>query len=416
MTVWNEFLNDARVTKEAETLVQAGYSVTVVAIHTPGKTVERERHASGFDVVRISKRVPLLIRLILLFPYYARMLILRLKQKRSDARSEPLPPPPLTPMRRLVSGIGMFIGSWRMMRAAMRANADIYHIHDANTLLTGWLASRLRSKPFVYDAHEISADREGYRGIARVVHLLERKLMPRAAATITTTGLRADHFKEAYGVRRPTVLQNRPRYQPLPQEKRLRFELGIDSDRFVVLYQGGLQAGRGLHNLVEVAGRIPEAVFVLIGGGRQATSLAETVGSKGMEDRVHIIPTVPLELLPSYTSDADLGVQILRNTCLNHWTTDSNKLFEYIMAGLPVVASDFPEIAKVVKSGPFGLLVDPEDLDDVEAAIRTIMDDSVFREACRARCIESAEQWSWERQEGALLDLYAEISGTSQAN
>lgn len=410
MTVWNEFLTDARVTKEAETLVAAGYAVTVIAIHTPGKTESREMHSSGFEVVRVAKAVPIFLRAIFMFPYYVRVFLARARRKLMGGElKKPEPPSASSYMRRFVSAIGMTLGSWRMMRAAMRSGADVYHVHDANTLLAGWIASRLTRKPFVYDAHEISTDREGYGGLSKAVYFIEKRLMPEAADTITTTDMRADHFVAAYDISRPTVLQNRPRFQSLPEERRMRFELGIAPDRFIVLYQGGLQPGRGLRNLVSVAAEIPEADFVLIGGGRQAPELVELVARHSLQGRVHIVPTVPLRDLPSYTADADIGVQVLRNTCLNHWTTDSNKLFEYIMSGVPVVASNFPEISKVVNSGPYGLLVEPDNLNQIGTAIRRMIGDESFRLQCRRRCLDDARKWSWEAQEHALLALYERV-------
>lgn len=408
MTVWNEFLTDARVTKEAETLVSAGFAVTIIAIHTEGRTKAHEFHSSGFEVVRVAKRVPRLIHLIFFPGQHFRAWKNRPHGGKPE-KSLPTPPPALTPVRRFLSAIGMAVGSWRMLRAAMKTRADVYHVHDVNTLFVGWLASALRRKPFIYDAHEISTDREGYRGIARLVHFLERNLMPRAAATITTTEMRAEHFHVEYGVRKPIVLQNRPRFQEIPERKRLRLELGIGKDRFVVLYQGGLQAGRGLRNLVRVAERVPDADFVLIGGGRQALTLAELISRKDLDARVHMIPTVQLAELPNYTADADIGIQILRNTCLNHLTTDSNKLFEYIMMGLPVVASDFPEIRKVVDSNRLGILVDPENIDGIVSAIRLMIDNKDFREGCRSRCMEVARLWSWEAQEQELAALYRQL-------
>lgn len=58
------------------------------------------------------------------------------------------------------------------------------------------------------------------------------------------------------------------------------------------------------------------------------------------------IPKVPLEDLPKYTKNAYLGFQVLNNVCFNHWSASSNKLFEYMMAEVPVIACSFPEIKK----------------------------------------------------------------------
>ena len=89
---------------------------------------------------------------------------------------------------------------------------DVVHAHDVNTLPTAWAAARRAGARLVYDAHEISTDREGYRELRGVIAWAEKRLMPRADATITTTEMRAKFFARAYGVPRPLVLQNRPRF------------------------------------------------------------------------------------------------------------------------------------------------------------------------------------------------------------
>lgn len=414
MTVWNTFMTDARVTKEAETLIQSGAAVLVLAVRPEDSLPANEVTASGIRVMRVSKRLPFFdapLRSLrnlwkrkqatTLNPGSARA-VEHEEDAAADPRSRSL-------LLRLASAIGAVTAMLRMAWQAWKENADVYHAHDANTLHILWPVAVLRRKPLIYDAHEISTDREGYGRWHRLVYYMEKFLTPRVAGMITTTDLRADHFVEAYGCRRPVVLQNRPRYAIRPEKGVLRERLGIAHDRFVVLYQGGIQPGRGLRNLVRVAARIPDIDLVMIGGGRQDAEVAALITELGVGGRVHRVPTVPLAELPAWTVDADVGMQVLRNTCLNHWTTDSNKLFEYILAGVPVIASNFPEIRRVVEQGRFGLLIEPDDLDSIETAIRRMKDHRPFHEECRQNCINAREAWSWEAQEHLLRELYEQI-------
>lgn len=416
MTVWNSFVTDARVTKEAETLINAGAEVMVLAVLSSNDLAAKEITGSGIRVMRISKRLPFLLDILWrgLRKLWSFVHIGGKGGDNGDVTEEVHDPQPADPrkrpfLRRMISRIGAVAGMFRMAWLAWKENADVYHAHDANTLHIAWLAAALRRKPLIYDAHEISTDREGYGGWGKVIYYLEKWLTPRVAGMITTTDLRADHFVETYGCRRPLVLQNRPRYAVQAEKGVLRERLGISPERFVVLYQGGIQPGRGLRNLVRVAARIPDIDLVMIGGGRQAAEIAALITELDVVGRVHRVPTVPMNELAAWTPDADVGMQVLRNTCLNHWTTDSNKLFEYILAGVPVIASDFPEISRVVKHGGFGLLVDPDNLDSIESAIRRMKEDQAFREACRENCIRARESWSWEAQEHLLHELYDRV-------
>ncbi|MCE8031560.1 glycosyltransferase family 1 protein [Billgrantia tianxiuensis] len=412
MVVWNEFLNDARVLKEAQTLQSSGYQVVVHALHTPGVTEEREILASGVQVVRVSRS-----------PLWKLRKRKRIEAERNAAKksektkSQPqkvAAPPPETFMRQLLKLVARLWTHAGLAAQLVRSRPDVIHAHDVNVLPTAWLAAKIARVPLVYDAHEISTDREGYKAFRGLVGWLEKKLMPKAAGTITTTDARAKFFARAYGIPRPLVLQNRPRLVKVEGSNRIREELGLAEPWPIVLYQGGLQPGRGLPRLVEAAASVPHAYFVFIGGGRQAAELHELTAELGLEERVRFIPTVALSELPSYTASADVGVQPIENTCLNHFTTDSNKLFEYVIAGLPVVASQLPEIGKVVRTHDLGLLVPPGDTEALANAIRQLVESPELRAYHRAKAEQAAGSLNWESQERALVELYERILPSSR--
>jgi glycosyltransferase involved in cell wall biosynthesis len=290
-----------------------------------------------------------------------------------------------------------------------RCRAHVVHAHDVNTLPTAWLASVFSGASLVYDAHEISTSREGYASFRKLVAMVEKALMPRANGTITTTVARAKFFSRAYGVERPVVLQNRPRRQQVLASRRIRDELRLVQPWPIIVYQGGVQQGRGLERLARVAADVSHAYFIFIGGGRLDTSLRSIVVKLQLEERVRFIPTVALAELPSYTVSADIGVQPIENTCLNHYTTDSNKLFEYVQAGLPVVASDLPEIRRVVREHDLGLLVPPGDSAALSAALRELVADRSKRQYYAAQSRKASAALSWESQEHELLALYERV-------
>lgn len=401
MVVWNEFRNDARVLKEAETLTVAGHCVTVHALHTPGVTHEREHLVSGVEVVRVARS-----------PFW--------KWRKGTARgasptaekskrSQSGPVPRLSPLRQVLRIVARLWTHWGLFWRMACMRADIIHAHDVNTLPTAWLAAKCSGAKLVYDAHEISTSREGYAGFRQLVAVVEQWLMPRAVGAITTTQARAKFFARAYGVPRPVVLQNRPRLQAVTPSTRIRDELALKQPWPIIVYQGGVQQGRGLERLARVAADVPDAYFVFIGGGRLEHSLRTIVDMLGLNERVHFIPTVPLAELPSYTASADIGVQPIENTCLNHYTTDSNKLFEYVQAGLPVVASDLPEIRQVVRSHDLGLLVPPGDSAALISALRAMVSQVEKRDYHAAQSRSAAHVLNWEGQEHELVQLYERV-------
>jgi glycosyltransferase involved in cell wall biosynthesis len=297
------------------------------------------------------------------------------------------------------------IGSLRMLRRVLRFRPEIVHGNDVNTLLPAWLAAKLVSARLVYDAHEISADREGYSDRVSLVRFLERSLGNSADARLTTTQMRGDWFRENYGFRNVHVVQNRPAFSDV-SSSRLRKTFSVPDDSLVLLYQGGLQIGRGLRNLIQAVRKVPGVHLALIGDGPQRQELYNE--SVDLRERVHFVGQVGLAELPYWTASADVGIQVLRNTCLNHYTTDSNKLFEYVMGGLPVVASDFPEIRYIVDRWQLGILVDPEDIGSIAAAIRTLRDEPNLRDRLSINARKARSHLDWSSQESSLLNAYNE--------
>lgn len=388
MIVWNDFQNDARVLKEAQTLQAAGYQVTVFALHTPGITQKKETHASGVKVVRVS-RSPFLT--------WRKHKIIRLSAHKVLFSRDIL---------RIIARISTHL---HLCVKLLSSKSDIIHAHDVNTLPTAYLAALFTRTSLVYDAHEISTSREGYASFRSLVYYLEKYLMPRAAATITTTDTRAKFFARVYHIAYPLVLQNRPCFIPLQKTSKIRDTLQLSNDWPIVLYQGGLQQGRGLERLIDAAAQIPQAYFVFIGSGRLESVLKQKVADLQLH-HVYFIPTVPLQELLYYTVSADIGVQVLENTCLNHYSTDSNKLFEYIMAKLAIIASHFPEISRIIKQYDLGLLVAPDNTDELVRALNTLIHSITLRQYYQHQAGLAALHLDWEGQEKSLVDLYKKLS------
>ncbi|WP_260466354.1 glycosyltransferase family 4 protein [Pseudomonas luteola] len=398
MFVWNDFLNDARVLKEAMTLQKKGNEVIVFAIHRPGITRSYERHVSGVYISRVTAN-----------PFYRLFSANSSRQSNSTADlGVALKAVPL-----ILNIVARIWGHLHTLVLMVINGADVIHAHDVNTLPTAWLAARFSGAKIIYDAHEISTSREGYSNFRKIVGLVEKILMPRTDGAITTTEARAKFFARAYTVKRPIVLQNRPRQQLYMQSNRIRDELNLSQPWPIVIYQGGVQSGRGLERLARVAVDVPNAYFVFIGGGRLDGSLRSIVSELGLEERVRFIPTVPLAELPSYTASADIGVQPIENTCLNHYTTDSNKLFEYVQAGLPIVASDLPEIRRVVRAHDLGLLVPAGDSEALTIALNELVADEGKRKYYAAQSRKAAAVLNWESQEHELLALYDRVLSDS---
>lgn len=408
MAVWNHFITDARVTKEATTLGRQGKSVHIIAIHAPGETAERETR-EHFTVFRLTRLIDRMRR-----------------QKRRQVPDRPaVASREGTDRRSMLQSVKnglkkVFIfldkcfinGSF--FYYAWKNNAHIYHAHDLNTALPLYFAARLRKARFIYDAHEISTDRTGWK-YKRWWALIERFVIQRCDGFITTNDTRAAFFKETYGIDEVTVIRNVPVYRERKPTNCIQRALGLAPDVPVILYQGGLQPDRGLELMVDVMRDIPDAVMVFIGEGKLRPILEKRIASQQLERRVKLLGRVSLDELHDYTCSATIGLQLLKNSCLNHYTACSNKLYEYLMAELPIVASDFPELRKVVVGEAVGLVVDPEDRQAVIKSIQRLLTDRDFYNTCRRNAARVKGKYTWSREETVLRTLYRDLEEKEEA-
>ncbi len=294
-------------------------------------------------------------------------------------------------------------------------NPHVVHCHDSDTLVTGYAAARRVGARVVYDAHELFPDsltQHPIRGtwpIRTYWRLLEHWLVPRTDAVITVSNGLADILYRRYGVL-ATVVCNVPHLESVVDRGQLREELGIGDDQIVLLYQGVLIVGRVVLPLVDVVSRIPNVVLVVQGYGPLEEKLRVRAETLGVSDRVHLMGRVEPEDLHRYACGADIGTVLADGITLNHKYCRSNKLFNYFMAGLPVLATNLPETAEIIRGADTGRMVADNGVEAIVHAIDGFINSPEQRRDMgrRARALaESRYNWSVESQQ--LLKVYEQV-------
>ncbi|HEY2887318.1 MAG TPA: glycosyltransferase [Candidatus Limnocylindrales bacterium] len=452
MFVYNDCRTDARVLREAASLVAAGHAVSIIARPTDPVATEGDREErDGFEIIRVP--VPQAWRFYwtwLSHPWRMR----RWWQDRLQRAIHGRPPrvvevagllgaaivtipwaairapfyarPRSRPARPGGSNFDWLV-RWRWVvlgwaiRAAEQAPvADVYHGHDLSGLEAAGRAWQKNGGTLVYDSHEIFLESGSNADRPRVLKWFlgrsERHWTRAAAALVTVNESLADDLRARYRPRRTVVVHNSPaRWQPpVPRPDLIRAACAIPADAPIALYHGSFSAHRGLEQLA-AAILVPglEAVHaVYLGYGSKRAMIEALAADPRYGGRVHLLAAVsPEELLP-WVASADVGVMPIQPSTRNHRLSTPNKLFEGLAAGLPVVVSDFPEMHRIVLDdplGPLGAVCRPDDPVDVARAIASIVDLSPADQAAlRARCLEAAHQrWNWETEIAGLLDLYA---------
>ena len=305
-----------------------------------------------------------------------------------------------------------------MQFALTRTSADVYHAHDVKGLPACYIAARLHHKPLIFDSHEIPFDDPNItrwrRLSALAAHALAR-MLPRCTGVITASPLYAREIRNEFHYHPEiTLVRNLPPYRAVPKSDRLQQHLGLSPNVRIALYQGNIQANRSLDQLVHAAPFLdPDIVIVMMGRAVDSTriQLEELIASKGVADRVKIIPAVPYAELLDWTASADIGLTIFQpgytrsiRYCL------PNKLFEYLMAGLPVLSSQLDAIAELLETYDVGQVLPSLEPSDVGASINAMLADPAALARMHSNALKAARQeFHWENEKQRLFELYDAI-------
>jgi glycosyltransferase involved in cell wall biosynthesis len=374
MAVLSDLTTDARVQREALALGLAGHAVHVVGFTYSG---ERPPTADGVHYH------------LWAFPARGSLRLVRLL------------------------GAAMFVaraGIW-----ILRSRADAYHVHNLHLAIPCLVAARRAGAHVVYDAHELVREMASRRARA-VVTVLERVVWHRADAVVTTNQHRSRYLRCLHGGREPVVLANYPMADGCLAPVNLRSLLRIPVSARLLLYQGGFYTrARCFDAVAQALCQFPEWHWVLIGFGSPAalTEIEQLLQRAGISDRSHVLPPVPAQELASYTASADVGVVPLSFTELNNYLGDTNKLFEYLHAGLPVIGSDFPVMRGVLceePEGPLGAVFDPDNPTSIARSLRWV-EENFDNLATRASEV-GPTRYSWEVEQRKLTSLYDSFDKT----
>ncbi len=283
--------------------------------------------------------------------------------------------------------------------------------NDLDTLLPNYLISRIKGSPLVYDSHEyftqvpelVSRPR-----VQKVWKAIESAILPRLEWMITVNESIAQLFEKEYGIK-VYVVRNIPMRRKNSSGSN-RKELGLPADKKILVLQGaGINIQRGSEELVAAMSHLPEMFLMVIGGGDVLPELKNYVAENKLDDRVLFLPRMPYEQMMVYTEQADLGFTLDKDTNLNYRYSLPNKLFDYIQAGVPVMATPLPEISKIVRKYEIGSFVRELQPEALANDIRTAIQNPDLLNVWKKNLSFASQELCWENEETGLLKLYEQF-------
>ncbi|GHU67145.1 glycosyl transferase [Bacteroidia bacterium] len=280
--------------------------------------------------------------------------------------------------------------------------ADIYLSNDTDTLVANYLASKIRRKSLVFDAHEMFPEMPEviHRPLVKAVWTgIENWIFPRLKHCYTVCLSIADIYNQKYGINMQVV-------RNIPVSKFVKISakdaaIPKTPNTKILLYQGAVNIGRGIEWVIDAMPYLEDCVFYVVGSGDILAKLKRKVRSMQLEEKVIFTGRVPFEQLPAYTACADIGINLLENRGLNYYYSLPNRIFDFIRAHIPVLSVDFPEIRRIVAEYDIGTLIDRHEPLFLVAIIQKMLVQTKNEIGFGHANIEL----TWEREAEVLLDV-----------
>ncbi|GHO82735.1 glycosyltransferase [Dictyobacter formicarum] len=314
--------------------------------------------------------------------------------------------------------------AWLVIQGTLKlinTPTDIYHAHDDTALTACYLAASIRGKPLVFDSHELPLTEPGvtrWRLLCFFSRWLLARMMSRCTGIITVSRPIMYELHRRYGGPMATVIRNILSFQTPVPTNMLRDYLHLNPDTRIALYQGNLDS-RGLDKLIPAARFIhPGNVIIMMGQGAIQSDIERLILREDVSDRVKIIPPVPYTELLTWTASADIGLVVYSPSTTSTITPNiqmclPNKLFEYLMAGLPVLASSLDAVADIIRTYDVGLIISSLEPEEIGRAINEMLADHQALARMRANALTATRyDLNWESESRQLIDFYDAIIAT----
>lgn len=279
--------------------------------------------------------------------------------------------------------------------------ADCFCAIDLDTILPVFYASRLRRKPRVYDAHELFTEMEEVvtRPSTHKMWLaIEGHTVPRFPYGYTVNESYVREYHRMYGVNYE-IVRNATVLTPLAiPEKKER----------IILYQGAVNHGRCFPELIAAMEHV-DAQLVICGEGNFYHEAQELVQQLGLTHKISFKGYVPPDALRDYTLQAYIGITLFVATSRSNELSLANRFFDYMHAGVPQLAMNYPEYASINAQFEIATLLDTVTPQSVAAALNSMLEDDTRYAHMQAQCLQAREVYCWQKEEERLLSVYNRI-------
>lgn len=298
----------------------------------------------------------------------------------------------------------------RLLIYLLLSKADLLVSNDLDTLPASFVAHKLKTIPVVYDSHEYytgTPELVNRPKVQRIWKRIEQYIFPKLTDIFTVNDSIARLYKSEYG-KEVLVVRNVPRFIQTREitKQELNFDIGI---HLVILQGAGINVQRGAEEAIMAMKFVDNAILMIVGGGDVINELKEMAHSLGLNEKVKFFPKMPYKDLMNYTSVAEIGLTLDKDTNINYRFSLPNKLFDYIHAGIPVLASPLPEIKRIIEKYQIGMLIESHSPEHIGACINQMLTDNA-KNQMKENLAFAASELNWENEEKMLRKVYSKYA------
>lgn len=308
---------------------------------------------------------------------------------------------------KFLNGLPLIIFFIKSVRFLYNQEVSVINCHSLIVLPLCVFLKVAKGARLIYDPHELETETMESTGVRRwVSRLLEKLLIRYADHCIVVSDSIRNWYRREYNLQHIDTVKNIPSTDQLVNTKAvdLKGRFGVPGNELLFIYQGYLSKSRGVDSIVAAFARENFSRHVLFMG---SGPLEELINRTSLRFRnIHHLPPVGFSDLLSFTAGADVGIHIIPNTCLNHYYCLPNKVFEYVLAGIPFIVSDFPDIRKEFERLNVCFLVEPN-TGALSERLDAITTDQVS--SMKLSCKTIRDRWKWEDQNNVYHRIFSHL-------
>lgn len=277
--------------------------------------------------------------------------------------------------------------------------ADLFCSVDLDTILPNIIIGKIKRIPVIHDAHEYFTEVPelvGRKTEQSIWKLIEQICIPRCKSIYTVCPSIAELYEKEYK-KSCGVIYNFP--------EKSYYETPNHFEKKIILYQGNLNYGRGLEQMI-LAMKSIDATLWICGNGDLYKNLATLIKINNLNDKVILWGYKTPEELNKMTAEATIGINLLENRGLSYYYSLANKYFDYIQHKIPSLCINFPEYNRLNNEIECSVLIENIEVNSIINGINRLLSDKDYYQKLQNNCDIASQKYNWDNQKDHLISYY----------